>query len=406
MLPAQTAAGSSAFANVAGDGLSLAVPAAASLVVLDVGVPVLGELVDSVRPGSIAVACVDVREEVAAEPVGLGGGAAGAEIAASNACIRGGALEEVSSDESSAGFAFAPFGSSGSVEAVAVEALVAAPALGVSELSSCESKSSSVAESFAALDCCACSDAGVFEAFGCEAALGFGCGRARLDALEVAASAVPSEEVLPCPAPPADGAECVDDADCVDEAGACGAALRAPEPASSVNVADVALAPAELFAPPVWLAAPEAAGLTLSAGIEASRRAALCALVRFALLLTVLRPQFLALAPFDDTIDHLGMPGRVLPVRAIRVALGARTAHDLSLLLDGLGEAGEEGLKLTQPGPAHPVGGPARELTRVVRFVALELLQLGFTFPDTTFACRERLGALPLLLVRYFLRRP
>ena len=319
------------------EGLSLAVPAVASLDVFDSGALALAlaVLADSMRFVSLAVACVEVRADVEAEPAGLGGGCAGAANATSNACIRGGAVDEVSSDASSEDFVFAFAVSSGSVAAVALEALVAAPALGVNEFSSSESKSSSAADSFASFDGGAFAAGGAFEEFGCDAPLGFDA--AALVAPDV--SVMASEAGLAC-APPADVAGGDEGAE-----GVCGAALRAAEPASRLNGVGAPAAAVALFAP-VWLAAAAGAGLTLSAGIEAPTWAALCALVRLALLLTVLCPHCLALAPFDDAIDHLGMLGRVLPDRAIRVTLGAGTAHDVPLLLNGFGEAAKEGLKL------------------------------------------------------------
>jgi hypothetical protein len=386
--------GSMASANVAVDGVSLEVPAVASPKVLDSGALACAVLTDSRRFVSLAVACVEVRAEVGAEPAGLGGGSAGAANATSSACIRGGAVDGVSSDESSDDFVFVLVVSSESVEAVALEALVAAPVLGVTELSSSESRSSSAADSFAAFDGGAFAAGAAFEEFGGDAPLGFEAG-----ALGRGEVAVGPEAGLACP-PAAD----VAGGDAGAE-GVCDAALRAAEPASRLNGVGAPVAAVALFAP-VWLAAAAGAGLTLSAGIEAPAWAALCALVRLALLLTVLCPHFLALAPFDDAIDHLGMLGRVLPDRAIRVTLGAGTAHDLPLLLNGFGEAAKEGLKLAQPRTAHAIRCPARELARVVRFVVLELLQLGFALLDATFACRESLRALPLLLVRYALRRP
>ena len=228
------------------------------------------------RSGGLAVEGVGAPVNAAA-PAGPGGGSAGAAIATSNACIKGGAVDEVSSSaEFSAGFVFAAVPFSGSA-AAAVEALIAAPMLGVSEFSSCERKSSSAADSFASSDCGVPSGAVAFEGTCCASAPELACvgfereefaaaeGRTLLEALEVAASALPSHEDLPCPPV---------DADDVDEG--CGAGLRAAEPASSEKAADagVAVAPAALFAA-VWLAGPAGAGFTLSAGIDAPGWAAL-----------------------------------------------------------------------------------------------------------------------------------
>jgi hypothetical protein len=185
-----------------------------------------------------------------------------------------------------------------------------------------------------------------------------------------------------------------------------GAVLRSAEAASSVKDEDEE--PLEAAAPPVapaWLAGPEG-GLTLSAGIEVPRRAALRALVGLALLFPVLCPQLFALPTLDDAVDYLGALGRVLPDGAIGVTFGAHPLHDFSLLLDCLGEAGEESLELAQARAPHTVRDSARKLARVARFVVLELLKLGFALPDATLSRRESFCALPLPFVRDALRRP
>jgi hypothetical protein len=184
-----------------------------------------------------------------------------------------------------------------------------------------------------------------------------------------------------------------------------GAVLRSAEAASSVK--DVDEEPLEAAAPPVapGLAGPEG-GLTLSAGIEVPRRPALRELVGLALLFPVLCPQLFTLPALDDAVDHLGALGRVLPYGAIGVAFGAHPLHDFSLLLDCLGEAGEESLELAQARAPHTVRDSARKLARVVGFVVLELLKLGFALPDATLSRRESFCALPLPFVRDALRRP
>jgi hypothetical protein len=145
--------------------------------------------------------------------------------------------------------------------------------------------------------------------------------------------------------------------------------------ASRLKVAlEELLGDAPALVAPARLGAAAAAGLSLSADIEISGRTTLRPLVRLALLFAVLHSQLLVLASFDDTIDHLGALGRLLPHGVVGVALGACAPHDLSLLLGRFGKASEKSLKLAQARGAHPIRGAARELARVAGFVALELL--------------------------------
>jgi hypothetical protein len=123
------------------------------------------------------------------------------------------------------------------------------------------------------------------------------------------------------------------------------------------------------------------------------------ALVCVSLLATLNCAPLLGSVSFDSPINRHRAPRGAAPLPELLGLLGTRLRHELVLLAQRFVQARDEGLVVAGARSVHAAAGPFGEVAQIVRLIALQLGELGFTLAQLALGQRECLCIATLVIV-------